>query len=241
MQNAHRKGRYGVDAPYVPLLMTAGSMICVVLAMLGHSPLLWANALILLAMAGVYIHATLRGKFRVWRTLLDGLGLHGDERVLDIGCGRGAVLLMVAGYLRKGRAVGVDIWSQKDQSGNAMAVAQHNADLEGVADRVELHTADMRQLPFEKDSFDVIVSSVAIHNINDRNGRERAIEEAWRVLRPGGRMLIADISNSHEYEDKLAGLGGTVVRRSLGWQMWWGGPWVRTILIDARKQASDHK
>jgi hypothetical protein len=98
--------------------------------------------------AGGFVYATRAGKFAVWSELLDRLDLKGDERVLDVVCGRGAVLLMAARRLPRGWAVGVDVWSTKDQSGNAEQVTRRNADLEGVADRVELHTANMRQLPF---------------------------------------------------------------------------------------------
>ena len=59
---------------------------------------------------------------------------------------------MAAEYLPHGHAVGVDIWSIKDLSGNAMATTEQNALAEGVAERVELHTADMRELPFESGS-----------------------------------------------------------------------------------------
>lgn len=235
MHDARRRGRYGVDAPYVPALMIAGSLACVGLIVFAHVYPLWITVIILTSLAAIYLHTSLRGKFLAWRALLENLDLRGDERVLDLGCGRGAVLLMVADYLPQGQAVGVDIWSVKDQSGNAMATTQHNAMAEGVAGRVELHTADMRQLPFEDGSFDLIVSSVAIHNIDEKAGREQAINEAWRVLRPGGRLLIADIAKSRQYQQQLSGLGANVVRRNLGWRMWWGGPWVPTMLIDARK------
>ena len=86
--------------------------------------------------AGIFIYATRAGKFAVWVELLDRLKLKGDERLLDIGCGRGAVLLMAAERLRRGRAVGVDLWSSTDQSGNAEPVTRLNAALTGLADRV---------------------------------------------------------------------------------------------------------
>jgi arsenite methyltransferase len=178
MHDSRRKGRYGVDAPYVPMLMIAGSVICVGLILFVHIPQLWLTIVILMTLASVCLHTTLGGKFRVWRTLLDGMEPQGDERVLDLDCGRGAVLLMAADYLPHGRAVGIEIWSVKDQSGNAVAVTQANAVAEGVADRVELQTADMRQLPFESGSFDVIVASVAIHNISAKVGRHQAVDEA---------------------------------------------------------------
>jgi len=74
-----------------------------------------------LAAAGVfgsYLYSTLRGKFLIWARLLDDLHLHGDEDLLDVGCGRGAVLLAAALRLPDGRAVGADLWRRRDQTGN---------------------------------------------------------------------------------------------------------------------------
>lgn len=72
-----------------------------------------------------------------------------------------------------------------------MAVTRRNAQAGGVADRVELHTADMTQLPFPDDSFDIVTSALAVHNIPTASGRRRALDAAIRVLRPGGRLLMA--------------------------------------------------
>ena len=163
----------------------------------------WPSSFIL-AILGFYLHTTLRGKFVVWAELLDQLNLRGDERILDLGCGRGAVLLMAAQHLTTGRAVGVDLWRSVDQSGNSAEATRRNAIAEGVADRVELHTADMTALPFEDNSFDVVVSSLAIHNISGRAGREKAISEAVRVLRPGGRLMIADVRATRQHQAQLA-------------------------------------
>ena len=61
---------------------------------------------------------------QVWAQLLDELGLHGDERVLDIGCGRGAVLILAARpRARTARAVGSILWRRRDQSGNSRDAA----------------------------------------------------------------------------------------------------------------------
>jgi arsenite methyltransferase len=187
--------------------------------------------------AGFYTYTTRAGKFAVWAELLDRLELKGDERLLDVGCGRGAVLLMAAQRLTRGRAVGVDVWSATDQSGNAEEVTRKNAALEGVAERVELHTADMRRLPFDDGSFDVVVSSLAIHNVPGAGERAKALREAARVLKPGGKLAIADIRHTRAYARELEACGLKITeRRSLGSRFWYGaGPWAATRLVGATK------
>jgi SAM-dependent methyltransferase len=231
-----RNGSYGIDAPYllpIPVLLIAANVIDGVI-----SRSVWPFAVggIVAASAGSGLYASRRGKFAVWAELLDGLALRGDERVLDLGCGRGAVLLMAAEHLTTGKAVGVDLWRRIDQSGNSADATRRNAVAEGVSGRAELHTADMTALPFDNDYFDVVVSSLAIHNVKGRAARDRAIAEAVRVLRPGGRLLIADIWATGLYSTRLCEVGMIdVARRGLGWRMWWGGPWLPTRLVTAIK------
>ena len=171
----------------------------------------------------------------MWSKLLDGLELRGDEQILDIGCGRGVVLMLAGQRLTTGRAIGVDLWRKRDQSGNTPEATKRNAKAEGVADRVEVRTADMTALPFQNASFDVIVSSIAIHKTG-RLGRDKTIEEAVRVLRPGGRLMIADLLATRQYLARLNELGMTNLERiNLGWRMWWTGPWLSTHLVMASK------
>jgi arsenite methyltransferase len=237
-----RRGSYGIDAPYALGAVAIMIVVCLVMAIIGTinsggvGPFL--PLLFLLTIVAFGFHTTLRGKFTVWTELLDKLGLQGDERILDLGCGRGAVLLLAAQHLTTGQAVGVDLWRRVDQSGNCAEATWRNAVAEGVADRVELHTADMTALPFEDNSFDVVVSSLAIHNLRGRVGRAKAVEEAVRVLRPGGRLLIADLRGTRQHEAHLARIGmSDVGRHHLGWRFWWGGPWAPTRLVTATKPA----
>jgi ubiquinone/menaquinone biosynthesis C-methylase UbiE len=188
---------------------------------------------VLLASTGVYLHTTLRGKLRVWSRELDRIGLKGDEQVLDLGCGRGAVLVETAGRLTTGRAIGADLWSRGHQSGNSREATLANAAAAGTADRVEVHTADITALPFADDSFDVVTSALAIHNIPTREARHRAVDEAMRVLRPGGRLLVADFWwAAKEYAAHL----GQGALHPLGAQYWYGGPWLRVTLLRVVKE-----
>jgi arsenite methyltransferase len=189
----------------------------------------------IVATTASYIYATRSGKFHVWDRVLDDLRLRGDESLLDLGCGRGAVLLAAAKRLPRGRAIGVDLW-RPDQTENSQDGTLANAALEHVADRIELHTADMTALPLDDSSVDVIISNLAIHNIPDRAGRQRALDEAVRVLRPGGRLAIADLWETRHHASRLRELGWrNVQRRNLGWRMWYGGPWFATRLVTATK------
>jgi len=144
-----RRGSYGIDAPYAPAFLTGLAALYLVLAVVSGRPMYLLALAFTLAVDAAYLYTTLRGKFVVWDELLDRLKLRGDERILDLGCGRGAVLLLAAQHLTTGRAVGVDLWRRVDQSGNSPEATRRNALAEGVADRVELHTADMTALPFE--------------------------------------------------------------------------------------------
>jgi SAM-dependent methyltransferase len=237
-----RHGDYGYDAPYALLTFAAlgtGSAIASLVSWVQRgrvTAMLGFYGAFFLANAFSFLYTTRRGKFQVWEDILDALHFRGDERVLDIGCGRGAVLTAVARRLPAGRVTGIDLWSTHDQSGNARDVTRHNASLEGVGDRVDIETGDMRALPFPDGTFDIVVSSLAIHNIPSNADRAKAITEAWRVLKPGGRLAIADIRATARYAKTLAELGATgITRRRLGWRFWYGNPLAGTSLVTASK------
>src|SRR5262249_35156145 len=114
-------------------------------------------------------------KLRLRERLLDQIPWRGDEQVLDVGCGRGLMLIGAAKRLKTGKAVGVDLWQTEDQSGNSPDTTRANAVAENVTERIEIKTGDARHLPFEAGCFDVVVSSWALHNIYQRAGRDEAL------------------------------------------------------------------
>jgi SAM-dependent methyltransferase len=240
------RASYGVDAPLAPFGLAAGGVILVTVAVLNVmvgagsfaviAPLV--SGLFLLASAALFLYATRRGKLAVLDELLDGLGLRGDERVLDLGCGRGAVLIAAARRVPAGHVDGIDLWRSVDQSGNRIETTRANAEAEGVVDRVALHTGDVAAtLPFPDASFDLVLSSLVIHNIHDEGRRRNAVDEGYRVLRPGGRILLVDLKHTAAYAARLTDLGATdVTERGLGWRFWFGGPWVAARVATARKR-----
>ncbi|CAG9946857.1 unnamed protein product [Clonostachys rosea f. rosea IK726] len=158
----------------------------------------------------LYLYASLKGKFQVWDDLLASMPdevFHGPA--LDVGCGRGLVLLKVAERkqkLARGAsggsicpAYGIDIFSKADQTGNSPLATYQNAAAMGLSANTVLHRASFtEQLPFADGVFSLVTSNLAIHNVN-REGQTVAIKEMARVCKPGGRVVIIDLFGHFNY------------------------------------------
>jgi len=203
--------RYGIDAPLLVrnfLLAGVGLLVLAGWLMLGGSWRPWSvwlgvfvflPASYSIGMFCLMLWDSLVTKVRGRDAILDLVTWRGDEVVLDVGCGSGLLLVGAACRLTTGRAIGIDLWLDRDQASNAPARALNNAAIEGVADRVSIETADMRALPFPNDCFDVVVSHWAVHNLEVASDRLTALAEMKRVLRPGGIILLTDIVFRDEY------------------------------------------
>jgi len=166
-----------------------------------------AIAAIFAGVGGYMTWSSRTGKLRLRDTLLDSLALKGDEKLLDAGCGRGLMAIGAAKRLKTGKVTGVDVWDATVLSGNSSDAAKANAKLESVAEKVRFETGDIRKLVYPEKSFDVAVSALAIHNIGDREGRDKTVREMWRVLKPGGKLLILDLFHVGEYAEVLRATG----------------------------------
>ncbi len=167
-----------------------------------------------LGSAGLMLWSSKVGKLRERERLLGSIPWRGDETVLDVGCGRGLLLTGAARRLTGGKAIGVDIWQEVDQSGNRPEATWANAWAEGVAGRVRVVDGDARRLPFGDRSFDTVVSHMVLHNIRDGEGRRQAVEEIARVLKPGGRLVIQDMRHTDEYSAALRRAGMLAIEQS---------------------------
>jgi ubiquinone/menaquinone biosynthesis C-methylase UbiE len=210
---------YGIDAPYVIRNLTVSGLVCLLIALALPSLRWFFNpAISLLATAVVWLYNSKYGKLRLREKLIDTLTWDGNETVLDVGCGSGLLLIAAAKRLTTGMAVGVDIWRQEDLSNSQREATLNNARIEGVAERVKVEEGDARQLPFSDAAFDVVVSLNVLHNIARREEREQALLEIIRVLKPGGRLLIADFRNTGEYARILHERGsGNAQRKLIAW------------------------
>jgi arsenite methyltransferase len=215
-----QRPQYGIDAPdLVRFFFIAGAVALAVflgaLLSSGFGQSLKIIIVVLFGIAATYllgmgclmIYYSKVAKLKDSERLINLIQWSGDELVLDVGCGRGLMLVGAAKRLISGKAIGIDLWQQQDQANNSTAATLSNAAIEGVAERVEVKTADMRQLPFPESYFDVVISNWAIHNIEIEADRQKALDEIVRVLKPNGMVVLSDIVNQTEYA-KYFGLRG---------------------------------
>lgn len=130
----------------------------------------------------------------------DGIPFQGDETILDVGCGNGILTMGAAQHLTTGRIIGIDIWTE-GSGDNRLDAFVENAKIEGVIDLVEIQNEDARHLPYEDETFDVIISGLTIHHMGFDT--EKAMSEMTRVLKPGGWMAIYDEPSTIFYSTKL--------------------------------------
>jgi arsenite methyltransferase len=169
------KANYGIDSPTIVgglCVLGAGALGA---GCLSSSAWRWAASIVgayfLLGAAGMLFYSKV-GKLRLRERLLDKIPLQGNEQVLDVGCGRGLLTVGAARRLSCGRAVGIDVWNSRAMSGNRAESVMENAKIEGVSNKVETKYGDARNLPFDRETFDVVVSNFAVHEMNNRSEQQ---------------------------------------------------------------------
>lgn len=133
-----------------------------------------------------------------WRKrTVRSLALEPGQRVLDLATGTGDLAIQIA---RRHPEVGV---VGLDPSEGMLAVARTKCARKQLAERIELVTGDAQELPYDDDSFDAVSMGFGIRNVPDR---ARALREIARVVRPGGRVGILELSEPRR------GLMGRIAR-----------------------------
>jgi len=118
------------------------------------------------------------------------------EVVVDLGCGAGMDLLLAAERVGpKGRAIGIDM------TPDMLAQTEKGAELIG-APQVEARRGDLLDLPIESESVDVVISNGVLNLVTDKVA---AFSEIARVLKPGGRLHLADIVMNQELDESARG------------------------------------
>lgn len=109
------------------------------------------------------------------------------RRILDSGCGFGATDIVLALEFPQSEIIGIDL------SEPLLRIAKDAAEAAGVQDRVRFELADVEQIPYENDSFDVVLNLNMVHIVEDP---VRMLNEIERVLKPNGHLFVADLRRS---------------------------------------------
>ena len=124
---------------------------------------------------------------KMWRRhalkeIVDGT----SQRILDVACGTGDSTISIASAAAEGsEVIGVDI------SEGMMALVKGKAEKAGVENRISLQVADGEALPYEDGAFDRVTCAFGIRNFEHK---EKGLSEFLRVLKPGGRAVILELS-----------------------------------------------
>jgi SAM-dependent methyltransferase len=123
--------------------------------------------------------------------VLEHLHWDGQRTLLDIGCGSAALTISLAKKYPTCTVVGTDLWGKKWEY--SQKTCEHNAEMEGVGQRIKFQKASASSLPFEDGHFDAIVSNLVFHEVRDARDKLIPLREAFRVLRQGGKFALQDL------------------------------------------------
>ena len=125
---------------------------------------------------------------------LDEIGISRGEVILDLGCGRGDDTIRAARKAGpEGKAVGVDLTEAMIDRAGDLAAA------EGIDNAVFVQ-GDIESLPFQENTFDGVMSNCVINHAKDKI---RVYREIRRVLKPGGRFVVADAVTKDPLPDEV--------------------------------------
>jgi arsenite methyltransferase len=156
-------------------------------------PALWPIAFAAVAMTVLLLvgNQIMRGFRRGDQVVLPMVDLVRGEadRVLDAGCGSGRTTIALGRVLRAGRVVAVDRFDAGYIDEGGRALLRHNLALAGLTERVSIEQADLTEMPFKAGDFDAAVSTHVYDHLG--TAKQRGLDEVFRVLKPGGRFLMA--------------------------------------------------
>jgi len=171
---------------YVPAALTA---VFAALSFLWTPLLIGAFLGILSAGYFLYAHrqfSTSGGNLqaRIRDTVLTTLKWEGTGRLLDVGCGNGALAIEAARRHPGAQTIGIDCW--EGQWEYSLECCENNARLAAVSERTTFRKASAASLPFPDGSFDVVVSNMVFHEVKELQDKREVVREALRVLKKGG-------------------------------------------------------
>ena len=135
---------------------------------------------------------------KVHRVVLSHLDYDGDGKILEVGCGSGALAIRAALTWPKAKVIGVDYWGAVYNYSKVLC--EKNAASEGVASHCVFQHGDAKHLDFPDESFDAVISNYVYHNVMGAD-MHKLLLESLRVLKKGGVFALNDDMKAKMYGD----------------------------------------
>ena len=116
-----------------------------------------------------------------------------SPHILDVGCGTGRTAIKIAKLLQNGgHLTGIDVYDKMAIAGNSLERVQKNAKIEGVEDKTTFQYGSAIDIPFDDENFDIVNFSSVLHELHEKGGSNKALDEASRVLKQGGYLFVSE-------------------------------------------------
>ena len=149
--------------------------------------------------------------------VVENLRWDGRGKILDIGCGGGALAVKIAKRFPEAEVTGLDYWGLKWDY--CKEQCEKNAAIEGVGERIKFIRGDAAELPFKDGEFDAAVSNFVFHEVGSQPDKKLLVKEALRVVKPGGGFVFHDLfyragtyGSTSALEEYLRELGAADIR-----------------------------
>ncbi len=137
---------------------------------------------------------------KVYNLIIQSLGEEVKGRILDIGSGNGVLAVKLAQQHREVTVVGIEYWGKDWEY--SKEVCDKNARIAKVESRVHFQKGDAAALEFAPDSFDGAISNLTFHEVQSVTDKRAVVQEALRVVKPGGTFAFVDYFYAEKYYGK---------------------------------------
>jgi len=137
---------------------------------------------------------------KVYNLIIQSLGEKLKGKIIDIGSGNGVLAVKIAQQSTKTEVMGVDYWGKDWEY--SKSVCEKNAKIGKVESRVHFQKGDAAILEFADDTFDGAVSNLTFHEVQSVKDKRLVVEEALRVIKPGGSFAFVDYFYDEKYYGK---------------------------------------
>ena len=139
---------------------------------------------------------------KIYTLIIQSLGTNVKGKILDIGSGNGVLAVKLAQQHGETEVVGMDYWGKDWEY--SKSVCEKNARIGNVEGRVQFQKGDAAVLEFETGTFDAAISNLTFHEVKSVVDKRLVVQEALRVVKPGGAFAYVDYFYDEQYYGKAS-------------------------------------